>query len=114
VVAGVLATAAVITDASPLVTWTLAVIGGGGVAGAVQGSTAVLRGTSSVMTAGVGNPLIAAGEAGSSVVLSTAAIVIPVLTALLAASLALALVVRRLRRQQRSIPVEERIGAPTR
>ena len=42
VIAGVVATAATVQDMSPLMTWTLAVIGGGGVAGVIQTGTALL------------------------------------------------------------------------
>ena len=100
-VAGTLATAAVITDASPLLSWTLAVIGGGGVATGVQGLTTLARGTSSMTTAGFGNPVIAAGELGGSLGLSLLSLVMPVLAALLAVSLLLAVTLQMIRRPQR-------------
>ena len=43
VVAGTIASAAVMTDVPPMVKWTTAVIAGGGVAGITQGLTAMLR-----------------------------------------------------------------------
>jgi hypothetical protein len=57
-VAGTVVSAAVITDLSPMVKWTTAVIAGGGVAGLTQSVTAVLRAKSTVLTGGVGNPVI--------------------------------------------------------
>src|SRR5262245_48542127 len=43
VVAGIVATAAVLTDVDPVWRWTLAVIAGGGLAATVQGSTVLAR-----------------------------------------------------------------------
>jgi hypothetical protein len=55
VVAGVITTAALMTDISPVIRWALAIVAGGGVAGAVQASTVLVRLKSGVTTAGVGN-----------------------------------------------------------
>ncbi|HVS12555.1 MAG TPA: DUF4126 domain-containing protein [Thermoanaerobaculia bacterium] len=84
VVAGVLASAATIEGTSPLLGWTLAVVGGGGAAALIQGGTTLLRGASSLMTAGFGNPIVSSAEAGGAVTLASLAIVLPVLAALLA------------------------------
>ena len=54
VVAGTMITAAVVTDMSPLMKWSLALIAGGGTAGVIQATTVALRGTSSVTTGGTG------------------------------------------------------------
>lgn len=83
VVAGVLAAAATIEGTSPLVAWTLAVIGGGGIAGLIQTSTTLLRGASTLMTAGLGNPVISTAEAGGAFTLAAVAVTIPVLAAFL-------------------------------
>jgi hypothetical protein len=83
VLAGVVATAALMTDVSPVLRWALAIVAGGGVAGAVQGSTVLVRLKSGVTTAGVGNPLVATGETASSTVASVLAIVVPVIAFLL-------------------------------
>lgn len=98
VVAGVVATAAAVQDTSPLVTWTLAVIGGGGLAGLVQGITTLTRGASSMVTGGLGNPLIAAGEAGGAITVSGAALLVPVATLAVLALALLFLTGRILRR----------------
>lgn len=82
VVAGILATAATIEGTSPLVGWTLAVIGGGGIAGLVQTSTTLLRGASSLMTAGFGNPILSTAEAGGAFTLAALAVSIPLLAVL--------------------------------
>src|SRR6266478_8524849 len=47
-VAGTLVTASAVTDISPFLKWTLAVIAGGGSAGLVQGATVIMRGASTV------------------------------------------------------------------
>ena len=79
VIAGTLVTAAVMTDLPPMVKWTTAIIAGGGVAGLTQGATALLRAKSTVFTGGVGNPVIATAELGSSLLLSLLAIAAPLI-----------------------------------
>ncbi len=78
VVAGVIASAAVFVDLPPLVRWAAAIIGGGASAGLVQGATVLLRAKSSLLTGGLGNPVLATLEAMGAVVLSLLAILIPV------------------------------------
>jgi Domain of unknown function (DUF4126) len=77
VVAGILATGAVITDMDPVWKWTLAVVAGGGLATTTQALTVAGRGVSTVTTAGLGNPLVATGEAVGSAGLSVLAIAVP-------------------------------------
>jgi hypothetical protein len=79
-IAGTLVTASFITDFSPFLKWTLALIAGGGAAGIIQGGTALLRGKSTLTTGGAGNPLLAVGEGVGAAVLSVLAILIPILT----------------------------------
>jgi hypothetical protein len=81
--AGVLLTAAVLTDAPPVLRWGLAIIGGGGVAGMVQSGTTVLRQLSSLTTGGLGNPVVAAGEALGSIVMAVLALLVPVVALVL-------------------------------
>lgn len=80
VVAGVIVTAAMISDMSPFLTWTLAAIAGGGAAGLIQTGTVFLRSLSSVSTMGVGNPAVSTGELAGSVVLSILAFLLPFFT----------------------------------
>ena len=54
-IAGTIVSAAVMTDVSPMVKWTAAVIAGGGIAGLTQGLTGMLRAHSTVLTGGLGN-----------------------------------------------------------
>jgi hypothetical protein len=90
VVAGILAGAAtMVQDTSPLVGWTLAVIGGGGLAAVIQTGTTVLRGASTMLTAGFGNPVVSTAEAGGAVGLSALAILLPMLALFLVLTLVL-------------------------
>ena len=57
VIAGTVTTAAMITDISPFLKWTMALIAGGGIAGLVQASTVAVRAKSSIATAGTANPI---------------------------------------------------------
>jgi hypothetical protein len=77
VVAGIVATAAVITGMSPLLTWTLAVIAGGGVAGMVQTGATVVRAMSTATTLGAGNFVVATGEWIGALIAAVLAIVAP-------------------------------------
>ena len=103
VTAGVMLTAAATPELSPFLRWTLAIVGGGGAAGFVQASTALLRLESSTFTAGAGNALIATGELAASVLLSLVGILAPLLTAVVVVALLIVLANRfaRRRREQR-------------
>jgi len=79
VTAGIMITAAATPDLPPFLRWTLAIVAGGGTAGLVQASTALLRLKSSAFTAGAGNPLVATGELAGSIVLSLLALLAPLL-----------------------------------
>ena len=81
VVAGVVASASQVADLDPLLGWSVAIVAGGGAAGAVHGLTAVTRQISSLATAGFGNPLLSTAEAGASIVLTILSIVVPFVAA---------------------------------
>jgi Domain of unknown function (DUF4126) len=100
--AGVAMTYAVMGDVDPMLKWTLAIIAGGGAAAATQSATTLLRGASTVTTAGLGNHAVATGEIFGAVVMSLLAIVFPyvaLVVALLFIYIAWRLVMR-FRRQQ--------------
>ncbi len=78
-VAGAIVTASVISGMTPFLQWALAVIAGGGIAATVQVATGIVRGASTVTTAGLGNPLIATMELGGALTLSLVAVAWPVL-----------------------------------
>ena len=75
VVAGTLITAAFLVDVEPWLQWTLGVIAGGGLAGAVQATTVVTRAASTVTTGRLGNPVVASVETGYSFLSSLLAVV---------------------------------------
>jgi hypothetical protein len=75
--AGIAMSYAVLGDMPPMLKWTLAIIAGGGAAAATQGATTVLRGTSTVTTAGLGNHALATTEIVAAVLMSVLAIVFP-------------------------------------
>ena len=77
-IAGTVVMASTIIDVSPLMTWVLAIIAGGGTASAIQGMTTVTRLASSVKTAGLGNPIVATAETGTAFALSTMSIFLPI------------------------------------
>jgi hypothetical protein len=76
-IAGTIVSAAVMTDVPPMVKWTAAVIAGGGIAGLTQGLTAILRAHSTVLTGGLGNPVIATAELGGVLLISFLALAAP-------------------------------------
>lgn len=100
-VAGTIVAAAVMTDLPPMVKWAAAVIAGGGVAGATQSVTALVRAKSTVFTAGLGNPALATAEFGGSLLVSLLALAAPLLT-FAAVVLVLWLAIRWLRRMSRN------------
>lgn len=77
VVAGSVVSASMFTEMSPLMTWSLALIAGGGIAGAIHVAMAFIRGGSTLMTGGMGNPLISTAELGGAVGTSVMALVMP-------------------------------------
>jgi hypothetical protein len=77
--AGVVASAAVMTDIPPAVMWPVAIIAGGGAAGLTKGTTALLRAKSGAMTGGLANPLVSTVETVGATGFAILAIVVPVL-----------------------------------
>ena len=86
-VAGTIISAAVIVDMPPLIKWATAIIAGGGIAGLTQGTTALLRAKSTVMTGTLGNPVLATAEVGGSLLLSILALLAPIAALLLVVGL---------------------------
>jgi len=83
IAAGVAVSAAVMTDMTPMLKWSLAIIAGGGAAAMTQGATAALRAHSTVLTAGFGNMFVATAELGGSLILSILALAAPVIAMVL-------------------------------
>lgn len=81
--AGILVSAAVLGNLDPMLKWTLAIIAGGGAAAATQSTTTALRGSSTLLTGGLGNHALATGEIVGAVVTSLLAMLLPYVTAIL-------------------------------
>jgi hypothetical protein len=94
VIAGTIVTASVITGIPLSLKWIIAIIAGGGIAGLLQGSTALLRGKSSLVTGGTGNALVSTLELVGSVITSILAIILPITGFVLAAIIAVCLLLR--------------------
>ena len=78
-IAGTILTASMISDISPFLKWTLAIIAGGGVAGAVKGGTAVIRGASTLGTGGTANPVLSTIQLITSGVMTILSVLVPVI-----------------------------------
>lgn len=63
--------------------WLIAAIAGGGTAGLVQSASVILRGTSTVSTGGIGNPVVSTAELGCAVTASILAILMPTVAAII-------------------------------
>ncbi|SRR5690606_23202809 len=77
--AGTAVMVATVTDLSPVVTWALAIIAGGGTAAAIKGNASAARLTSSATTGGMANPVLTTVETGTSIVMAVASIFIPII-----------------------------------
>lgn len=83
IMAGVMAMAAVMTDVSPAVQWSLAIIAGGGAATASSLVSNGVHHSSTAVSGGLANPLVSAVESVMSVVMSILSILAPILAILL-------------------------------
>lgn len=84
VLAGIVASASVLTDLPPWLQYSIAVIGAGSTAGVVHASTSLLRLKSSAVTAGFGNPIIATLELAGSVLIAVIALIAPIIALIIA------------------------------
>jgi len=85
VIAGMVTSASVISDLPPLMKWTAVIVGGGGLAALVQGSTVALRAGSTAVSGGLANPLVATVETVGASVLAVIAVAVPLLALVLVA-----------------------------
>src|SRR5690606_41486743 len=82
-VAGTAVMVSTVVDLSPVITWALAIIAGGGTAATIKSLSGATRLTSSVSTAGIGNPLVSTVETGTSIIMSLASIFVPIVAIVL-------------------------------
>jgi hypothetical protein len=87
VVAGIVASASVMTDVPPAIMWPVAIIAGGGIAGLTKGSTAVVRAKSAALTGGLANPVVSTVETVGATGIAVLAIAVPLLCIALIAAL---------------------------
>ncbi|MBU03739.1 MAG: hypothetical protein CMA58_01975 [Euryarchaeota archaeon] len=66
-------------EMSPILQWSLAIIAGGGVSAGIQGATVVTRGASTVVTGGIGNPIVSTIENIAALFFALFALILPFL-----------------------------------
>lgn len=82
-IAGTAVMVSTVANLDPVVTWSLAIIAGGGTATAIKGAGAAGRLASTATTGGLANPIVSTVETGTAVVVTTASIFAPFLAAIL-------------------------------
>ncbi len=81
--AGTAVMVSTVAGLDPVVTWSLAIIAGGGTATAIKGAAAGGRMASTLTTGGLANPAVATIETGTATVMSLASLLAPVVAAIL-------------------------------
>lgn len=82
-IAGTAVMVSTVANLDPLITWTLAIIAGGGTATAIKSTSATGRIASSTTTGGLANPVLGLVETGTAAVMTVASIFAPLLAAIL-------------------------------
>ncbi|OIQ16037.1 DUF4126 domain-containing protein [Lacinutrix sp. MedPE-SW] len=78
-IAGTAVMVSTVADLSPVITWALAIIAGGGTAAAVASSSGATRLASTATTGGVANPVVSTVETGTAIGMSIVSVLLPVL-----------------------------------
>lgn len=76
-IAGTILTASFIGELDPFLTWSVSVIGGGGIASITQLTTLTVRGASTLVTSGIGNIFVSIFEGASAIIMSILSLVLP-------------------------------------
>lgn len=82
-IAGTLAMSSAVADWHPFLAWTIAIIAGGGVAAVIQGGTTFIRGSSTLATGGLANPIVSTAETVSGGFIAFLALLTPIVAAVL-------------------------------
>lgn len=82
-IAGTAVMVSTVADLDPVITWSLAIIAGGGTATAIKGAGATSRLASTATTGGLANPVISTVETGTALVVTAASIFAPLLAVVL-------------------------------
>ena len=81
--AGTAVMVSTIAELSPVITWTLAIIAGGGTAATVKSAMGATRLTSTATTAGIANPIVSTVETGFATTMSLISLFLPILALLI-------------------------------
>ncbi len=81
--AGTAVMVSTVANLDPVVTWSLAIIAGGGTATAIKGAGATTRLASTATTGGIANPVVSTVETGTALVVSAVSIFAPIIAAFL-------------------------------
>ena len=82
-IAGTAVVVSTVTDLDPVITWSMAIIAGGGTATAIKGAGAAGRLASTATTGGLANPLVSTIETGTAIAVTAASIFLPILAAVM-------------------------------
>jgi hypothetical protein len=82
-IAGTAVMVSTMAGMDPLLTWSLAIIAGGGTATAIKGASATGRLASTTVTGGLANPIVSLMETGTALVVSITSLLAPVLAVVL-------------------------------
>lgn len=82
-IAGTAVMVSTVAGLDPVVTWSLAIIAGGGTATAIKGASAASRLASTATTGGLANPIVSTVETGTAILVTTASIFAPVIAGVL-------------------------------
>ncbi len=85
VIAGTLVLASTNPELETVTRWTIAIMAGGGTAGLISISTALLRAKSTMVSGGAANFIVASGETMGAAALSLIAVLLPLLAGMLVA-----------------------------
>lgn len=109
VVAGVVASASVLVDLPPLIKWSVAIVGGGGIAGLTQGATVAVRTKSGLFTGGLANVAVSTFELIGATAILAIALPLVALAMVVVLIVASVRVLRRIARvtRSRAAPVPE-------
>ncbi|MFI8604594.1 DUF4126 domain-containing protein [Cellulophaga baltica] len=82
-IAGTAVMVSTVANLDPVITWSLAIIAGGGTATAIKGASATTRLASTTTTGGLANPIVSTVETGTAMVVTTASIFAPIIAGVL-------------------------------
>lgn len=99
-VAGTAAMASTMIDITPVVSWSLAIIAGGGTAAAIASTSSISRLASTTTTAGLANPIVSTIETFIAFALSIISVFIPILAVIIV--IIILVVIYRLYRKMKS------------